>query len=51
MRKARGALVVAAIAVASIGVTAPPAAACTGNPVCDTINFVCQTALRRPCLR
>ena len=51
MRNLKRVVVAAAIAVASIGVTATPASACAGNKVCDTINFVCQTALGRPCLR
>ena len=50
MRNARRALVAAAIAVASIGVAAPPASACSGNVVCDTVNYVCAAVLT-PCLR
>lgn len=52
MRGVRRTLVAVTIAVASIGVAAPPASACTeGDTLCATINLVCQTALRRPCLR
>lgn len=51
MRNMKRALVAGAIAVASIGVAAPPAAACTENQPCWWINFVCETALGRPCIR
>lgn len=52
MRNVKRALVATTIAVASLGVAVPPASACTdGNTLCATINLVCQTALRRPCLR
>lgn len=52
MRNVRRALLATAIAAASIGVAAPPAAACTDdNERCRTINFVCQTVLGGPCLR
>lgn len=51
MRNSRRALVAATIALSSIAVAAPPASACAETQPCATINFVCQTALGRPCLR
>ncbi|MDQ3952521.1 MAG: hypothetical protein M3279_06105 [Actinomycetota bacterium] len=51
MRKMRLLTVAALMACTSLVVTARPASACTGNKVCDTINFVCQTAIGSPCLR
>ncbi len=51
MGKVRMVLVIAAIAASSIVVAAPPASACAGNKVCETINGVCYTVLHRYCLR
>lgn len=51
MRNVRRTVVTAALAVASIGVAAPPAAACAEGQPCEKVNFVCETVLRRPCLR
>lgn len=52
MGNVKRAVVAATIALASVGMAAPPASACTdGDTLCATINLVCQTALRRPCLR
>ena len=51
MKNARRAMVAAVIALSSIAVAAPPASACAETQPCATINLVCQTVLRRPCLR
>ena len=52
MRKMAKALVATVIAAASIGVAAPPAAACTDDHEwCALINFVCETVRGGPCLR
>lgn len=52
MRRMGKALVATAIAAASIGVAAPPAAACPDeNAICAAINFVCVTVRNSPCIR
>lgn len=52
MRNLRRALVATAIAAASIGVAAPPAAACPDeNAVCAAINLACEVVRGGPCVR
>ena len=52
MRNVGKALVVTAIAAATIGVAAPPAAACPDeNPICAAINLVCEVVRGGPCIR
>ncbi|HEV2757841.1 MAG TPA: hypothetical protein VG318_18935 [Actinomycetota bacterium] len=51
MTKVKRILGATLLALAGLSITAPPASACGGNDVCDTINEVCRTALHVYCLR
>ncbi len=51
MLKVRTMVAASLLAVAGLSITAPPASACGGNDVCDTINEVCRTVLHTYCLR
>ncbi len=49
MRKVRVWVVAVVLAFPIAGMSAAPAHACTGNKVCDTINWVCDQ-VAGPCI-